>query len=83
MGRVRESLGPGRPVQGNLDPLALFKSPDKLEADVLDMLEQGTRWPGYIFNLGHGVHQKTPVQNVRLLVETVQNYRIPHAEKAS
>ena len=27
--------------------------------------------PGHIFNLGHGVHQQTPVDHVHALVEMV------------
>jgi uroporphyrinogen decarboxylase len=30
----------------------------------------GTR-PGHIFNLGHGIHQHTPVDHVRALVDFV------------
>jgi uroporphyrinogen decarboxylase len=80
---ARERLGPTRPVQGNLDPFALFESREKLEERVLAMLAKGSRWPGYIFNLGHGVHPKTPVESVSRVVETVRNYPLRQAGQGS
>ena len=81
IGEARERLGPKRAVQGNLDPFALFQGPEKLEASVLKILEKGARWPGYIFNLGHGVHRKTPVESVARMVEIVRNYPIPQTAR--
>jgi uroporphyrinogen decarboxylase len=83
IGEARERLGPTRPVQGNLDPFALFQPREEIEARVLKMLDKGSRWPGYIFNLGHGVHRKTPMENVRRLVEIVHGYPIRQAEQGS
>jgi uroporphyrinogen decarboxylase len=83
MGEARKRLGPTRPVQGNLDPFTLFQSAEKLEENILDNLDKGSRWPGYIFNLGHGVHPKTPVENVRRMVEVVHNYQIRQAQQGS
>ena len=80
IGEARERLGPTRAVQGNLDPFALFQPPKELETTVLKMLDKGSRWPGYIFNLGHGVHRKTPMENVKRLVEIVHNYPIRQTE---
>jgi uroporphyrinogen decarboxylase len=83
IGEARRRLGPTRSVQGNLDPFALFQSEEKLEQSILEILEKGSGWPGYIFNLGHGVHPKTPVENVKRLVEVVRNYPIRQAEQGS
>lgn len=83
IGEARERLGPTRPVQGNLDPFALFEDQEKLEERVLSMLDKGSRWPGYVFNLGHGVHPKTPVENVSRLVEVVQNYPVGKTDQGS
>jgi uroporphyrinogen decarboxylase len=80
MGKARTLLGPGRPVQGNLDPLALFQPVKRLEGTIRDMLAKGSRFPGYIFNLGHGVHPKTPVEHVQRLVEIVREYPACPAE---
>lgn len=58
-------------IQGNLDPLALFCNQETLKKQTHQLLfEGGNR--GYIFNLGHGILPKTPVENVRLVVDTVK-----------
>ncbi len=71
---ARERLGEGQAVQGNMEPMALFKPLEMLEATVCTVLDKGARMPGYIFNLGHGVHPKTPLESVYRLVEVVRNY---------
>ena len=73
---ARKRLGPSRPVQGNLDPLALFQPPEKLSRTVREMLSKGSQHPGYIFNLGHGIQPQTPIEGVQTLVETVNNYQL-------
>ncbi|MBI4272098.1 MAG: uroporphyrinogen decarboxylase [Candidatus Rokubacteria bacterium] len=58
-------------VQGNLDPAVLLAKPAYIRERVKDILERAGGRPGHIFNLGHGVHQQTPVEHVRALVEMV------------
>lgn len=48
-------LGPTFAVQGNLDPALLFAPWPALERRVREIVEEGRRAPGHIFNLGHGV----------------------------
>jgi len=50
-----ERLGPDHAVQGNLDPALLFAPWEALERRVREIVEEGRRAPGHIFNLGHGV----------------------------
>ncbi len=66
-----ETIGFDRAVQGNLDPVALFAPRDELERRVRRILEQAANRPGHIFNLGHGILQETPVENVQAVVELV------------
>ncbi len=73
---VRKRLGPDLPVQGNLDPFALFQPPEKLSRTIQEILAKGSQWPGYIFNLGHGIQPQTPIEGVKCLVETVNNFDI-------
>jgi uroporphyrinogen decarboxylase len=64
-------IGPGRAVQGNLDPAALF-APWPVVADrARDVLERGRAAPGHVFNLGHGVHPDTDPGVLAALVELV------------
>ena len=68
-------LGGDIPVQGNLDPTALFLPKDQIPARAIEILQMGKKAPGHVFNLGHGVLPPTDVDNVKALVDAVQNYR--------
>ena len=72
LSQVRRILGPGKAVQGNLDPAALFAPPAELRRHVDAVLDEAGSAPGHIFNLGHGILPETPVENVRALVEFVR-----------
>lgn len=66
-----ERIGYDRAIQGNLDPMALFAPPKVIREKVKRILERAGNRPGHIFNLGHGIHKETPVENVIALVEAV------------
>ncbi|WP_164103917.1 uroporphyrinogen decarboxylase [Candidatus Laterigemmans baculatus] len=68
-------IGYERPVQGNLDPTVLLGSPELIRERAGEVLQAAGGRPGHIFNLGHGVLQQTPVENVIGLVEYVKQYR--------
>ena len=73
MADARSSLG-DRPVQGNLDPSALFASPETIRDRTRSVIEHaGNR--GHILNLGHGVHRETPIEGVSTFFETAQTFR--------
>ncbi len=61
--------------QGNLDPVRLFSTADDVEAQVTQILDTMPWQTGHVFNLGHGILPETPVENVKRLVDTVQNYQ--------
>jgi uroporphyrinogen decarboxylase len=77
-----QQVGPGRAVQGNLDPAALFAPRPELERRVRRVLAQAGGRPGHIFNLGHGILPETPVDNVRAVVEMVHEYTVSEPEAA-
>ena len=52
-------IGPGRAVQGNLDPCVLFAPWPVVEAEVRRVLGEGRLAVGHVFNLGHGVLPET------------------------
>jgi uroporphyrinogen decarboxylase len=64
-------------LQGNLDPSALFAPPEALRRETLRVLDSYGGGAGHVFNLGHGITPEVDPERVALLVETVQNYRIP------
>jgi uroporphyrinogen decarboxylase len=75
---ARQQLGSRFALQGNLDPVALFASPETLKPMVQSLLLEGGN-QGYIFNLGHGILPPTPVENVRLLVNLVKDSALAHS----
>ena len=74
--------GPGKALQGNIDPNVLFAGPEQIANEVRKTLDSfGTphtdttqTGPTHIFNLGHGISQYTPPENVAVLVETVHQH---------
>lgn len=64
-------IGPGRAIQGNLDPHVLLASRETIRRRAQDVLDQAAGRAGHIFNLGHGVLQQTPPENAKALVEMV------------
>jgi uroporphyrinogen decarboxylase len=58
-------------VQGNLDPAVLLAKPAVFRERVQAILARAGGRPGHIFNLGHGIHQTTPVEHVQALVDMV------------
>lgn len=62
---------PGRAIMGNLDPVLLKAPWREMRPQVDDVLDRAGGRAGHIFNLGHGVLQHTPPENVRRLVDYV------------
>lgn len=78
--RARSVVGDRVALQGNLDPFVLFGDEETIRREarrVLDAYgEVGAG--GHVFNLGHGINQFTPVENVRILVDEVHSYSRRH-----
>ena len=72
MMEARAVLG-SMPVQGNLDPLALFAPAKTIRAKVHNIIRQaGPR--GHVFNLGHGVLPDTPIAGVEAMISAVREW---------
>ncbi len=69
-----QTLQPRLPVQGNLDPACLFAGGDALVLAVEKILGDLGKGP-FVFNLGHGVHKDTPVENVEKLAKIIREFR--------
>jgi uroporphyrinogen decarboxylase len=75
--QARKLVGHKVGLQGNLDPAILFASPDQIRAEVhkvLDAFGKPAAGNGHVFNLGHGISQFTPPENVAAMVEAVHSY---------
>ncbi|MGW4225932.1 uroporphyrinogen decarboxylase [Streptomyces bauhiniae] len=48
-------VGPGKALQGNLDPTVLFTDRKTVEAKAQEVLDAAAGLEGHVFNLGHGV----------------------------
>jgi uroporphyrinogen decarboxylase len=69
------SILDGKSVQGNLDPHTLMGTPELIVSETARILDTAAAHDNFIFNLGHGIQPETPVENVRLLVETVHAFK--------
>lgn len=74
--------GPGKALQGNIDPNVLFAPPEQIATEVRRVLDSfgqphtdpSTTGSTHIFNLGHGISQYTPPEHVAALVEAVHSH---------
>ncbi|WSV72404.1 uroporphyrinogen decarboxylase [Streptomyces sp. NBC_01012] len=64
-------VGPGKALQGNLDPAVLFAPTEAVEAKTREVLDAAAGLEGHIFNLGHGVMPNTDPDALTRLVEYV------------
>ena len=84
------SGGEGKALQGNIDPNVLFAAPAQIEAEAIRVLDSfgvphtdaGKVGPSHIFNLGHGISQHTPPENVEALVSAVHAHSRKMRQKA-
>ncbi|MFC5678512.1 uroporphyrinogen decarboxylase [Aeromicrobium endophyticum] len=68
-------IGPGRAVQGNLDPTTLFAPTEFVHARAAEVIEAGRAAEGHVFNLGHGVLPATDPDALTRLVDFVHAYQ--------
>jgi uroporphyrinogen decarboxylase len=66
-----QRIGPGKAVQGNLDPTLVFAPLEVVERKVREVLEEGKAAEGHVFNLGHGVLPDTDPDVLLRVVELV------------
>jgi uroporphyrinogen decarboxylase len=71
---ARNEIQRHRPVQGNLDPLALLAGGAALDREVDAILESFADRP-FIFNLGHGILPETPISHVERLIARVRGWK--------
>jgi len=64
-------VGPGKALQGNLDPAVLFSTTEAVETKTREVLDAAAGLEGHVFNLGHGVPPSTDPDALTRLVEYV------------
>jgi len=69
-------VGPGKAVQGNLDPTTLFAPTEFVHARAAEIIEAGRSAEGHVFNLGHGVLPATDPDSLTRLVDFVHAYEL-------
>jgi uroporphyrinogen decarboxylase len=71
MADARRRVGAQVSLQGNLDPMVLFSTPQIVREETGKVLAAFGDGPGHVFNLGHGISQFTPPEQVSALVDAV------------
>jgi len=72
--QARARIGDKVALQGNFDPVGLFASPEKISQEVKRIVDAYGPGNGHVFNLGHGISQFTPPENVKALVDAVHEH---------
>ena len=71
---ARRRTGGKVAIQGNLDPVTLYASPDAIRAEVKRTIDSYGPHPGHVFNLGHGMSPDMNPEHVKVLVDAVHEF---------
>ena len=80
IGLARKRIGDKVALQGNMDPSMLFASPERIRAEVAEILATFGPGSGHVFNLGHGITPGVNPDHVTAFVEAVQELSPPYHE---
>jgi uroporphyrinogen decarboxylase len=72
--QARARVGDRVALQGNMDPAVLYASPERIRAEVKNILTAYGEGSGHVFNLGHGITPDVPPENVKVLVDAVHTH---------
>jgi uroporphyrinogen decarboxylase len=78
IGAARARGGMQVALQGNLDPAILLSSPQAVQREAAAILASYGKGSGHVFNLGHGISQHTPPENVAALIKTVRTASVAY-----
>jgi uroporphyrinogen decarboxylase len=68
-------------LQGNLDPVVLLTTPERIREETLRMLEQVPPGLSHLANLGHGILKDTPPENAAAFVDAVKRFQPANAPR--
>ena len=77
IGTARSLVGERVALQGNMDPMMLFASPQRIREEVGTILSGFGHGSGHVFNLGHGITPGVNPDHVTAFVDAVQELS-PH-----
>ena len=78
IGSARSRVGSRVALQGNLDPAALYGSPESIRTETARILESYGKGSGHVFNLGHGISQFADPEHAKVLVDAVHELSRPY-----
>lgn len=77
LAQAKARVGERVVLQGNMDPVVMNTGVSQIEEQAMKVLEaygeHGEKDRGHIFNLGHGIQPFAKPDNMKALVDTVQN----------
>jgi len=65
-------------LQGNLDPMVLFATPERIRAEVAAVLASYGAGSGHVFNLGHGIVPGVDPAHAGAMVQAVHELSAPY-----
>ena len=76
---ARRIVGPGKVLQGNMDPCALYAPKEKIDDIVSKMADtfgfkDGSAKKGWIANLGHGIYPDVDPGHMKKFLEAVKTH---------
>ena len=70
--RVSENIKGQFAIQGNLNPSFLLQSDEIIEAETKKICSSMKNFPGFIFNLGHGITPDIRPEKVQVMIDAVR-----------
>jgi uroporphyrinogen decarboxylase len=71
LAEARKRVGDRVALQGNMDPSVLYASPERIRAEVAQVLESYGAGSGHVFNLGHGIHPEIDPEHAGAFIDAV------------
>ncbi len=72
IGKARIRVGSKVALQGNMDPITLYASPEVIRNNVGKILHNYGQGSGHVFNLGHGILPDINPEHVKAMVDAVR-----------
>ncbi|WP_341937326.1 uroporphyrinogen decarboxylase [Marinimicrobium sp. C2-29] len=82
IGQARRRVGDRVALQGNMDPTILYARPDRIRAEVADILASYGTGPGHVFNLGHGITPEVDPEHAGAFIRAVHELSAQYHESS-